>query len=532
MTAATEATTAGPSPLAPLQRRVFATLWLATVASNVGTWMNDVGAGWLMTTLAPSPTMVALVQTATTLPVFLLALPAGAIADIFDRRRVLLTVNLVMAVAAAAMTLLVATDAMTAELLLVFTFLLGAGAAFMAPAWQAIVPGLVPREELSAAISLNSVGVNVSRAIGPALAGVLIAAVGLYAPFLINALSFIGIIAALWLWRGEMHGDSRLPPERVLPAMVAGLRYARRSRPLQRTILRAVAFFVFASAYWAMLPLIARDVLGGGSGLYGLLLGCIGAGAVGGAVMLPKLRRRIEINRLVLFGALGTAAAMAAMSTVPSAAAAALAALLAGASWIAVLSSFQVAAQTALPNWVRARGLSLFLTAFFGAMSGGALLWGLVASQIGVAPTLLVAASALAVAAIVSLRIRLQKGDGAEHAASLHWPAPPIVPPEEADTGPVMVTVDYRIEAAHEPTFRQLMATLRESRLRDGAHSWHLFRPLEEDGVLRETFLLPSWTDHLRQHERVTEADKRLQAEIRALLPEGEAPLVRHHLPA
>lgn len=520
------------SPLAPFGYRAFAILWVATVVSNVGTWMNDVGAAWLMTELAPSPALVALVQTATTLPVFLLALPAGAIADIVDRRKLLLLVNLLMAVTASLMTILVWSGAMTVELLLLFTFLLGAGAAFIAPAWQAIVPGLVPREALPAAISLNSVGINVSRAIGPALAGVLIVSVGLYAPFLVNALSFIGIVLALWFWRNTDSKTGTLPAEKLLPAMLAGLRYASHSPPLKRTILRAITFFVFASAYWAMLPLIARDVLGGGSGLYGLLLGCVGMGAVGGAVALPKLRRHLEINRLVLLGSLGTAAAIAIMASIPHPIAAAAAALVAGSSWIAVLSSFNVSAQTALPNWVRARGLSLFLTAFFGAMSGGALLWGLLAEELGVATTLLVAAAAMAVVAPLAQRIRLAAGDGSQHAASLHWPAAPIVPEDVSHTGPVMVTVDYRVDPAKRATFDQLMRRLRESRLRDGAYSWQLYQPLEEEGLLREAFMLGSWQDHLHQHERVTEAERTLQAEIRQQLLPGGDPVVRHHLPA
>lgn len=494
--------------------------------------MNDVGAAWLMTELAPSPALVALVQTATTLPVFLFALPAGAIADIVDRRKLLLLVNMLMAIAAGIMTLLVWSGAMTVELLLLFTFLLGAGAAFIAPAWQAIVPGLVPREALPAAISLNSVGINVSRAIGPALAGALIVSVGLYAPFLVNALSFIGIVLALWFWRSADSKTGTLPAERLLPAMLAGLRYASHSPPLKRTILRAVTFFIFASAYWAMLPLIARDVLGGGSGLYGLLLGCVGVGAVGGAVALPKLRRHLEVNRLVLLGSLGTAAAIAIMASIPHPTAAAAAALLAGSSWIAVLSSFNVSAQTALPNWVRARGLSLFLTAFFGAMSAGALLWGLLAEELGVATTLLVAAAAMAVVAPLALRFRLEAGDGSLHAASLHWPAAPIVPQDVSESGPVMVTVDYRVDPAKRATFDQLMRRLRESRLRDGAYSWQLYQPLEEEGLLREAFMLGSWQDHLHQHERVTEAERLLQAEIRQQLLAGNDPVVRHHLPA
>lgn len=434
-----------------------------------------------------------------------------------------------MALTAAALAAVVAAGAMTAPLLLLFTFLLGTGAAFIAPAWAATVPGLVPRDQLAAAVSLNSVGVNVSRAVGPALAGALIVALGLTAPFVANALSFLGVLAALWWWRGEPRAPGALPPEHVLPAMVAGLRFARRSAGLRRVILRAAAFFVFASAYWAMLPLVARDVLGGGSGLYGVLLGCVGAGAVGGALALPRLRARVEINRLVMLGGLGTAAAMAALALAASPLVAAGAAALAGASWIACLSSFQVGAQAALPNWVRARGLSLFLTAFFGAMTVGALVWGLVATRAGVPTALLLAAGGLAVAAILSQRVRLAAGGG-DLSPSLHWPAPPPVPPEQGDRGPVMVTVDYAVPDAARPAFAPLIARLRESRLRDGGFGWRLTEALDRPGALTESFLVASWLDHLRQHERVTGEERDVQSAIADLL--GARPEVRHHLPA
>ncbi|SEA99943.1 MFS transporter [Rubrimonas cliftonensis] len=527
----TAAATVDPaaSAFAPFASRPFAMLWGATVLSQTGTWMNDVGAGWLMTTLAPSPAMVALVQAATTLPVFLFALPAGALADVVDRRRLLLVVNALMALTATALAAIVAAGAMTAPLLLLFTFLLGTGAAFIAPAWQAVVPGLVPREQLTAAVSLNGVGVNVSRAIGPAVAGLLIVALGLAAPFVANAFSFVGVLLALWWWRGEKQAEGALPPEHVLPAMVAGLRFARRSPGLRRVILRAVAFFLFASCYWAMLPLVARDVLGGGSGLYGVLLGCVGAGAVGGALLLPRLRARIEINRLVLLGGLGTALAMGVLAVAASPVAAAAAAALAGASWIACLSSFQVAAQSALPNWVRARGLSLFLTAFFGAMAGGALVWGLIAERAGVPAALMTAAVGLCIAAILSLRVRLAPG-AEDLSPSLHWPAPPHVPPERGDVGPVMVTLDYAVPDAARPAFAALIARLRDSRLRDGGYAWRLTEALERPGVLTESFLVASWLEHQRQHARVTGEERRLQDAIAALL--GTRPEVRHHLPA
>ncbi|MEM8811028.1 MAG: MFS transporter [Pseudomonadota bacterium] len=524
-----EAPASQPSSLAPLGRPIFAMLWVATVVSNVGTWMHDVGAGWLMTTLSSSPVLVALVQTATTLPVFLFVLPAGVLADLMDRRKILLTVNLAMAVIAGTMTALVWYDAMTPELLLLFTFLLGSGAAFMAPAWQAIVPSLVPRSELSAAISLNSVGINVSRAIGPALAGVLIVWAGIYAPFLINALSFLGILAVLWFWPGEQH--KRSGKEGLLTALVAGLRYARHSAPLKRTIVRAIGFFVFASAYWAMLPLVAREILSGGSGLYGFLLGAVGAGAVSGAVILPRLKARFDINTLVTLGSLGTALVLVVLAFVPSNAAAVVAALFAGASWITVLSSFHVAAQTALPDWVRARGLSIFLTAFFGSMAGGSLIWGLVAQAVGVSGALAIAGAGMAAMVLILRAVRLEKSEGDDQVASMHWPAPPIVPDDADDTGPVMVTIDYQVADDQADEFKAMMAKLRESRLRDGAYFWQLMRPLEEEGLLRETFLLHSWAEHLRQHERVTEADRRLQEEIKTFLIGGTEPRVRHHLP-
>lgn len=520
-----------PSAFAPLRQRVFAMLWAATVLSNIGTWMHDVGAGWLMTELSPSPAMVALVQAATTLPVFLFALPAGALADVVDRRRLLLTVVLLQTAVAVVLAIVVSAGAMTAPLLLLFTFLLGAGAAFLAPAWQAIVPGLVPRDQLGAAVSLNSVGVNVSRAIGPALGGALIVSVGLAAPFVVNAASFLGVIAALWLWRGESKPAGALPAEHVAPAMLAGLRFARRSPELRRTILRAIAFFAFAAAFWAMLPLIARDVLGGGAPLYGVLLGCVGAGAVAAAGVLPAIRKRLDPDQVVVAGGLGTATAMMGFAFAPAPWAAVPAALLAGLSWISCLSSFQVSAQASLPNWVRARGLSLFLTAFFGAMTGGSVLWGLVAERIGVAPTLMVAAVLLAALALATRRIRLTRG-GVDRSPSLHWPAPPPVPPQAGDAGPVMVTVDYRVDPAEARSFEALIDRLRHSRLRDGGYGWRLFRPVEEPAITREVFFTASWIDHLRQHERVTNAEAELQNAIRATLTGQKAPLVRHYLPA
>jgi MFS family permease len=506
-------------------------LWVATVLSNVGTWMHDVGAGWLMTLLAPSPTMVALVQTATALPVFFLALPAGALADILDRRRILLVVQAAMGATALLFGILVAVGLATAWLLLLLTFLLGAGAAFVAPAWQAIVPQLVPRDELQPAIALNSLGVNVSRAIGPALGGLILATLGLAAPFLLNAASFLAVIGALLWWRPPLPPPASLPAERLLGAIRAGLRYARASGPLRSTLIRAVAFFLFASAYWALLPLIVRNELGGGPGLLGLLMGAVGAGAVAGAVLLPRLRARLGADQLVAGGTALLALVLGTFAALPGVGLALLASGLAGAAWIAVLSSLNVSAQLALPAWVRARGLAVFLTVFFGAMSLGSLLWGQLAGLYGIPAALLLAAAGALVMIPLTWPQKLQQGAALDLAPSAHWPAPIVAQEEVAgERGPVMVTVEYRVEASQAAAFVAAMNEVAAERRRDGAYAWGLFEDAAAPGRWLEYFLVESWLEHLRQHERVTKADADLQARARAFHQGDAPPAVAHWL--
>jgi len=437
---------ASAAPWSPLKERTFALIWAATVVSNIGTWMHDVAAGWLMTSLSPSPLMVALVQTATSLPMVLLALPAGALADIVDRRKLLIGVQAAMLVASAALGLVTLAGGATPALLLAFTFALGVGTALSAPAWQAAVPELVPREKLQPAIALNSLGINISRAIGPALGGFVIAGLGIAAPFLLNAASFVGIIGALALWKRD-RPPAELPVERFTGAIRAGVRYARSSRPLQAALLRAAAFFVFASAYWALLPLHAREGLGLPAQGYGLLLGAVGLGAVLGALGLPRLRQRAGLDRLVLGGGLVTAAAMGLLALATEPVAAGLALFGAGAAWITVLSSLNVAAQGALPDWVRARGLAVYLTVFFAGMTGGSLLWGQAASLLGIPATLGLAAALLALASLLSWRAApLDAAAGLDLKPSHHWSAPVLAAPVPDDRGPVLVTVEYRID--------------------------------------------------------------------------------------
>jgi MFS family permease len=516
-------------PLAPFRHSVFAMLWLATVLSNIGTWMHDVAAGWLMTSLAPTPLMVALVQTATTLPLFLFALPAGALADILDRRRMLMVVQSVLAVVAAALGLVVLLGPVNPWHLLAFTFVMGIGAALMAPTWQAIVPQLVPRDTLQPAVAMNSIGINISRAIGPALAGVIIAAAGIAWPFLINAVTYLVVATALLRWRPKPGGETRLPPEHLIGAIRAGLRYARNSGPLKATLIRAVGFFVFASAFWALLPLIAREQLAGDATFYGIILGCVGAGAVAGAFTLPPLRKALGPNRLVALGTTGMAVVLAALATFHNQIAAALLGLLAGVSWIAVLTSLNVSAQVALPDWVRARGLSIFVTVFFGSMSLGSLLWGQVANLVGVPVALWIAAAGALAAIPLTWPWKLQLGADLDLAPSMHWPEPVLSRDVEADCGPVLVTVEYRVAPDKRDGFLRAVGTLAAHRRRDGAYDWGIFEDAADDGRFIETFLVASWLEHLHQHERVTNADRILHETVRSHQVIG-TPIVTHWL--
>ncbi|WP_341364774.1 MFS transporter [Thalassospira sp. SN3W] len=514
-------------PWAPFRHRAFAFLWVATVISNVGTWMHDVGAGWLMTELSPSPLVVSLVQAATTLPVFLFAIFAGALADLMDRRKLLISINLIMASLAAALSAMVYLQLVTPSILILFTFLMGTCAALMAPAWQAIVPGLVDKPRLGAAIALNSMGINVSRAIGPALAGFLIVSAGLVSPFALNALSFLGILGVLFFWNPQENVQT-MPRERMAGAMRAGLRYVFNSPPVIATLIRAVAFFLFASAYWAMLPLIARNMLDGGAQLYGILLASVGTGAVAGAIVLPKIKARLGPDKTVMAGTTGTALVMLSFALVQHPVVAVMASFIAGASWIAVLSSLNVSTQTALPDWVRARGLSVFLTLFFGSMSAGSVAWGWLAEQFSIEMALLTAGIGAIILMIATMRIRLNQGADLDLSPSMHWPEPILSESVEQDRGPVMIRISYRIDPKDHETFQQFMTEMRKARQRHGAYHWGLHQDSTDHDLFVETWSEGSWIEHLRHHKRVSGADRDIQEKVNRLHLGDTKPKVDH----
>lgn len=467
-----------------------------------------------MTSLDPDPFIVSMVQVATSLPMFLFALPAGALADIVDRRKFLLMAEIVITALAAVFAAVVSLKLDTSTNLLLFTFLLGVGGALIAPTWQAIVPQLVPKENLQPAVAANGVGVNVSRAVGPALAGVIVAAWGIAAPFWLNAVSNLGIIGALVWWQPPQGERRFLPPERFGSAIRTGLRHARYNPHLRATLIRGAAFFLFASAYWALLPLVVRQQIAGGPSLYGFLLGAIGAGAVGGAFALPLLKEKLGADGMVAMGSIGTAVALVLFALAHYSATALVASIVAGLSWIAALSSLNVSAQVALPEWVRGRGLSMFVTTFFGAVSIGSAIWGQLAAMISLPVANMVAAVGGLVAIALTWRWKLQTGAGIDLTPSMHWPAPIVAGEIEPDQGPVMVIVEYSIDPSDRAPFLTALKRLSYERRRDGAYRCGVFEDTADPGRMVETFLVDSWLEHLRQHERVTNADRVMQAEV------------------
>ncbi len=519
------------SAWAPFSETAFALLWTATLISNIGTWMHDVGAGWLMTTLNPSPTLVSLVQAATTLPIFLFALFAGALADRLNKKRMLIVINCILTAVVSSLAVLVQLNAITPIILLLYTVVIGTGAAFMAPAWQAIVPSLVPKAQLQPAIALNSMGINISRAIGPALAGLLISTVSLTAPFAINALSHLVIVVALLLWKQPLVKATKYPPEPIFGAMITGLRHAVNNSALLNTMLRALSFFLFASAYWALLPLIARAIPNSGPEVYGLILGAIGLGAVGGALLLPSLKKYLSADSLVKLGTLGTACVLLAFGISQSKPLIIVAAFTAGLSWILVLTSLNVSAQTALPNWVRARGLAIYLMVFFGSMALGATLWGQIASLFSISTALFVAAGLLLLVMPLTNKSALNGGELLDLAPSAHWPSPLLNPNVETSAaGPVLVTISYKIDPDCQQGFLQAVYALSKQRYRDGAFNWGIYQDTDVHNQWLEWFLVADWTEHLRQHDRVTKHDQDLQSQVSKFHTIENPPIVKHYL--
>ncbi len=516
-----------PAALAPLREPVFRGLWLAWLAANLTMWMNDVAAAWLMTTLTTSPVLVALVQTASTLPVFLLGLPSGALADILDRRRYFAATQLWVSVNALVLAALSLAGLLNAHLLLLLTFSNGIGLAMRWPVFAAIVPQIVPRAELPAALALNGIAMNLSRVIGPVLAGALLAAISPAAVFVLNTLLAATAFTLILRWRNAPR-TSALRGERFVGAMRVGLNYAMQSPRLKVILLRIFLFFLQSTALVALLPLVARRLHGGGAGTFTVMLSCLGGGAIVAAMYFPRWRERFNRDQFVRAGTLIHAALSCLIVSVPELWVALPAMMVIGMAWISVANTLTVAAQVVMPDWVRARGMSIYQMALMGGSAAGSVLWGQVAGVAGVRGAVLAAAAFGVVALVLTRRLSVQGGVDLDFSpAAVRSSAPEPSYPVAHDEGPVMVTVEYQIDPAQAAAFSEVMQRTRRARLRQGALSWGLFRDVAVPGRYIEYFVDENWVEHQRRLERFTAFDAELRQQRLAFHRGPEPPLLR-----
>ena len=510
--------------LTPLRLPVFRLLWSTWLIANISMWMNDVAAAWMMTSLTTSPIWVALVQSASTLPVFLLGLPSGALADILDRRRWLVATQFWLAGVAVVLCAAVALDLMTAPLLLALTFANGIGLALRWPVFSAIVPDLVPRTHLPAALGLNGIAMNASRIVGPLVAGALIASAGTVWVFVLNAVMSVASGFIVLRWRRE-HTPNPLGREKLVSAMRVGVQFVRQSQRMRAVLLRISVFFLHSTALLALLPLLARGLQGGGAGTFTLLLAAMGSGAIVVVLFLPRLRQALTRDQLVLRGALIQSAATAVMAMAPNAWVAVPAMFAAGMAWITVANSLAVSAQLALPDWVRARGMSMYQMAIMGASAFGAALWGQVATVTALPVALAVAAVTGPLSIWAALQYAVDGGaDDDMSPAQAGWSTAPAHP-ASGEEGRVVITIEYLIEPARAAAFHLVMHQTRRSRVGEGAIGWELLHDIGQPARYVEQIVDPSWTEHLRRFNRATAADLALR-ERRLAFHIGEGPPV------
>lgn len=512
---------------APLRNPTFRMMWGAQFASNIGGWMQTVGAQWLMLSLTPATSYLAFIQTASSLPVLLFAIPAGAAGDLVDRRRLLLATTAFMAVTTAALGFLAIAGLVTPWALLAALFLVGAGQAWTSPTWQTLQPELVPAAERPQAIALGAVNMNLARAVGPAIGGALVALTEPSVVFLVNAATFLAVIVAVAAWRDRRTAAADgPPPEHLGEAIRASGRYVANSLVLRTVLVRAAFFIFFASAIWALLPAIARADLHLGSGAYGLLLGCVGIGAVAGAFALPRLRGVLSGDLVLAAGSLAAAATALAMATVHSTAVVALLLALGGFGWILSLATLNTAFQTMLPGWAKARGMAVYLVVFQGGNAIGSAFFGIVAAG-GLNQTMGIAAAGLAAGPALAFWRRLPTIEAAELAPAADQMPAAVLASDEPPSGPVMVSVEYRAAPGRADDLLQALGQLRRSRRRTGAVSWRAWRDAADPDLVLEQFVVGSWEEHERQHSRLSERDRE-RLDLAAGLTADGAPRVRH----
>jgi MFS family permease len=503
-------------------------IWSASLVSNFGSLIQAVGASWMMTSIAPSADMVALVQASTTLPIMLLSLPSGATADIWDRRLLMLIAQSLMLVVSAVLTVIAYLGLITPWTLLTLTFLLGCGTALYGPAWQSSVGEQVRRADLPSAVALNSLAFNIARTAGPAIGGVIVAKAGPSAAFLINGLSYVGLIIVLTLWRRPRPAPF-LPPENMFMAIGAGIRYARLSPDIRTVLIRGAAFGVLGSSIWALMPLVARDLIGGNAVTYGVLLGAFGSGAVLGALSSTSLRRRYPNEIIVRASTVGFGVASIVTAVSSWHALSMIALMLGGASWVLALSTFNVTVQTSSPRWVVGRTVAIYQMVTFGGLSIGSWLSGVVAHQFGLVICLASSGTLMATSALLGRKLPLRQPEGLNLDPSRTWSSEHRAQLDRLiDTGPVVVTVEYRIAVEDAEAFRLAMRELRRIRRRDGAKRWSLMQDMAAPEIWIERYHSPNWVEHLRRHHRFTVSDREIERKALDFHQGDEPPHVRH----
>jgi MFS family permease len=525
-----------PSGFAPLKIPLFRDRWIASTVSSIGTWMQDTAGTWLMTALTSSPLLIALMQTAASLPVLMLGLLAGATADIFDRRKLLIFWQAWMLASVAILAVLTFVGYVSPWALLAFTFLLNIGSAMNNPAWQAIVPELVPRELIPDTVSLNAASNNLARAVGPALGGLMVAAFktthgGAGSVFALNALSFAGVIWVLVNWKRVPLFKSALPAERIEGSIRSGLRYVRYAPDLQASLVRAFVYTFFISAIWSLLAVVARRDLKQGPLGYGILNGSLGVGAVFAATSLHRVRARFSAGRILAASTFYNVAVLLVLAYVRSPALIIASLVLSGAAWTSTMSTINVSVQLAVPAWVQARALGTYMMTFQGGMALGSVLWGTIAEHTSTPIALTTAACGLLVTYPFVRRFRILQGPVPDHTPfQPRRPAPQLVLETEPTDGPVRISIEYRIPMENYAEFTKAIHQLRGVRLRDGAMRWGIYRDAIDPEHLNETFIMESWLDYLRSRERITAADEAIRARVRALHQHDDPPKTTYQI--
>lgn len=512
-----------------MENRLFRALWTASLVSSLGTWIQQIANGWLMTSLTSQPLLVSMVEVCNALPMFLLALPAGALADVFDRRRYLLATQGWMMLAALAMGILTLTDQITPGRLLLGTFVMGLGVAMNSPGWHAVTPEIVSRKHLPGAVALNGLSINGAKAVGPALGGLILLWFGPAAAFFLNAVSFLGVMSVLLVWK-RRNLPVNVPPERFSSALRVGVRHVRYSSRLRAALSRSTTFLLSSTALWALLPLLCREIYDLGPQGYGIMIACFGVGAVTGTMLLlPWAKQRYSVNAIVTGGWLMFAVTLLGLASLDGGPAAGMAMFIGGASWLSIMAQLHLVVQSSAPRWVQARAMSVYLLCFFGAAGIGSAIWGVVAQQYGVREALAVASACLVVTSLSGLWAPLKSGESFNLEPSRAWPPPDVAIGPPPDHGPVLVTVEYLIDPKDAPEFRRAAETLRAFRYQNGALQWGIFVDIADPTKYREVYLEEDWGSHLRQHERVTAYETEVASGVYAFHRGDGMPPVIHY---